>query len=47
MVMSFTSPCRISAYSGCSGSPFDVFLIQNEVISGEREKEFIIGVRVG
>ena len=42
-----TSPCRISANSGFSGSLFHVFPILNVVDSGEQEKESIICVRMG
>ena len=42
-----TSPCRISAYSGFSGNLSHVFQQQNEVFSGEKEKESIIRVRMG
>ena len=42
-----TSPCRISVYSGFSGSLFHVFPIKKEVLRGEQEKESIICVRVG
>ena len=41
------SLCRISAYSGFSGSLFDVFPISNAVLSGEQEKDAIIGGRMG
>ena len=42
-----TSPCRISVYSGFSGSLFHVFFPNiNEVLNGEQDKEPIIRVRM-
>ena len=42
-----TSPRRVSAFSGFFWSLFHVFPIQNDVFSGEQEKESSIRVRMG